>query len=73
MSSSDRKLVHHHLTSLFVEAAEQKVPEDVIGRLLIGAAIKLWRNSRSVEDITSALKFTIDNLVPDLEYPFMRP
>ena len=73
MSSSDRTLVHKHLAGLFAEAADQKVPEDVLGRLLLSAAIGLWRNSRSIDDIASELKFTIDNLDPDLEYPFMRP
>ena len=73
MSSSDRELVNSHLEILFAQAAEKKIPEDLIGRLLVSAAIGIWRNSRSVEDITSELNFTIENLDPDVEYPFMRP
>ncbi len=73
MSSSDRKFVNSHLDALFREAKEKAIPEDVVGRLLVSAAIGLWRNNRTVEDIASELNFIVENLDTDQQYPFMRP
>ena len=73
MSAKDRELVNSHLETLLADAAAKSVPEDLIGRLLVGAAIGIWRKSRSVQDIAAELEFTIENLDPDVEYPFMRP
>ena len=73
MAAADRQLVNAHLKTLLADAADKGVPDDVIGRLLVGAAIGIWRNSRSVDDIAEELRFTIDNLDPDTDYPFMRP
>ena len=73
MSAEDRDLVNSHLEQLLVLTNEKGVPEDLVGRLLVGAAIEIWRKSRSVKDIASELEFTIENLDPDTEYPFIRP
>ena len=73
MGASDRKLVNEHVENLLRAAAADKMPEDLLGRLLVEAAIGIWRRSRTVTDIASELQFTVDNLDPDLEYPFMRP
>ena len=73
MGASDRKLVNAHIEQLLTAAAADKVPEDLIGRLLVQSAIGIWRRTRTVEDIASELEFIAENLNPDLEYPFMRP
>jgi len=73
MGAADRKLVNTHLEKLLAEASDEGVPEDLVGRLLVSAAIGIWRNTRSVDDIAKELHFTIDNLDPDTDYPFMRP
>ncbi len=73
MSSSDRKFVNSHLEVLFQEAKQQAIPEDVVGRLLVSAAIGVWRNNRTIEDIASELNFIVENLDTDQQYPFMRP
>ena len=73
MSQSDRTVVTRHLESLLETTNDAHIPEDVVGRLLVEAAIGLWRNARSVDDIASELNFIIDNLDDDTEYPFMRP
>ena len=73
MGAADRKLVNTHLETLLADANANGIPEDLLGRLLISAAIGIWRNSRSVEDIAEELRFTLDNLDPDTDYPFMRP
>ncbi|MGR8921344.1 MAG: hypothetical protein ACU85V_17140 [Gammaproteobacteria bacterium] len=73
MGASDRQLVNRHLEALLAEAAQDRVPEDLLGRLLVEAAIGLWRNGRGIDDIAAELRYTAENLDPDLEYPFMRP
>lgn len=73
MSAEDRNLVNSHIEQLLAASGEKGIPEDLIGRLLVSAAIGIWRNSRSIADISSELAFTIENLDPDAEYPFMRP
>ncbi len=73
MGAADRKLVNAHVENLLADAAAYGTPEDLLGRLLISAAIGIWRNSRPVGDIAAELRYTIDNLDPDTDYPFMRP
>ena len=73
MSAEDRNLVNSHIEQLLASTSENGIPEDLVGRLLVSAAIGIWRNSRSVEDIASELEFAIENLDPDTEYAFMRP
>ncbi len=73
MSAEDRDLVNSHLEQLLILTKEKGVPEDLVGRLLVGAAIGIWKKSRSVKDIAAELEFTIENLDPDTEYPFIRP
>jgi hypothetical protein len=68
-----RQLVETHYASLLAAAADCGVESDLIGRLLLGAIISTWRESRTVADIASELEFARDNLDPDKEYVFMRP
>lgn len=70
---NDRELVKKHLDTLLEEAAQQEVPNDILGRLLLEAAVDLWRRDRSCEDISSELEFTAENLDPDQTFAFMRP
>lgn len=73
MGAAERKLVNEHVEAILEVAASDKMPEDVLGRHLMEAAIGLWRRSRSPADIVSELQFMIDNMDEDTEYPFMRP
>jgi hypothetical protein len=70
---SDRDVIQRHLQALLVEAASQKIPTDVVGRMLLDEIIALWRAERSLEDIAAELRYTIENLDPDADYAFMRP
>lgn len=70
---SDRAVVRRHLGALLTEANAAGIPADVVGRLLLEEVIELWQRERSIEDIASELRFAIENLDPDLEYPFIRP
>jgi len=70
---SDRDVIQRHLQALLAEAASQKIPTDVVGRMLLDEIIALWRAERSLEDIAAELRYTIENLDPDADYAFMRP
>ncbi|MBW2292807.1 MAG: hypothetical protein JRG94_10920 [Deltaproteobacteria bacterium] len=71
--SSDREVVARHVKALLAEAAEQKIPRDVVGRLLVQEAIEIWKLERSISDIESELKFVVESLDPDTDFEFMRP
>ena len=73
MGASDRELVKQHLEPLIAAAAASGMSEDVLGRLLLEAAVDLWRRSRAIDDIAGELGFTADNLDPDIDYNFIRP
>ena len=74
MGAADRELVKRHIDVLLKEAGEQKVPLDLIGRLLMDVAIGVWRQSgREIDDIAAELEYKAGNLDPNAEFPFMRP
>ena len=70
---SDDDLVNRHFGALLEEAEREKIPADVIGRLLLRKVTVLWLESRSCDDVASELRFAIDNLDPDQDFTFMRP
>lgn len=70
---SDRAVIRRHVGALLTEAKETGIPPDVVGRMLLDEVVELWRQHRSLEDIAAELRFTIENLDPDLDYPFIRP
>ena len=70
---SDRSVIRRHLGALLTETHEAGIPPELVGRMLLDEVIELWRQSRSIDDIAAELRFMIDNLDPDTEYPFMRP
>ncbi len=70
---SDREVVGQHVKALLAEAAAQKIPRDVVGRLLVQEAIEIWKAERSLSDIESELKFVVESLDPDTDFEFMRP
>jgi hypothetical protein len=70
---SDRAVIRRHVGALLAEAREAGIPADVVGRMLLDEVVELWRQHRSLEDIAAELRFTLENLDPDLDYPFIRP
>jgi hypothetical protein len=69
----DSEIVARHVGALTSDSDAAKVPRDVVGRLLIQAAIKIWQEERGWEDIANELRYVSENLDPDLDYEFMRP
>lgn len=70
---SERAIIRRHLGALLEEAHEARIPTDVVGRMLLDEVLELWRQSRPLEDIAAELRYTIENLDPDIDYPFIRP
>lgn len=68
-----RTIVRKHVSALLSETRASRVPDDVVGRLLLEGVIELWRGQRSCEDIASELQSTAENLDPDTDHEFMRP
>jgi hypothetical protein len=71
--NADRALVKRHIEALRADAAAQQVPADVIGRLLLQAAIDTWQGARGWQDIARELVSVAENLDPDSDHEFMRP
>jgi hypothetical protein len=71
--ASDSEIVDRHVAALRAEAKAAQVPDDVLGRMLVQAAIALWKESRDWRDVARELQFIADNLDPDTDYEFMRP
>ncbi len=70
---SERAIVRRHLGALLEAARAARMPDEVVGRILLYEVIELWQRTRSIEDIGAELRYLIDNLDPDQQYPFMRP
>ncbi len=70
---TDRELVQRHVEALIEAAAAAGVPADVAARLLLQEVVEIWKRDRSLDDISSELKFVADNLDPDTDFEFMRP
>ena len=70
---SERNLVEGLFETLLAESRAAGIPDDVIGRLVIDQVVSLWRESRSLADITSELSFLAENVDPDADFEFMRP
>lgn len=70
---SDRAIIRRHLGALLEEAHAARIPTEVVGRMLLDEVLELWRQSRTVDDIAVELRYMIENLDPDIDYPFIRP
>ena len=73
LTMSDRAVIRRHVGALLAEARETGIPADVVGRMLLDEVVELWRQHRSLDDIAAELRYMIDNLDPDQDYPFIRP
>lgn len=71
--SSDLQLVRELFQSLVGDATKAGLPNDVVGRLVLGEVIGLWMRERSVQDIGSELVFAAEHLDPATVYEFIRP
>jgi len=70
---SERDLVRQHVGNLLRDARDQRIPSDVVGRLLVNEAIEIWKQERSLADVSRELEFIAGSLDPDTDFEFMRP
>lgn len=69
---SPYQLVSRHVEAAVAEAAAASIPSDVVASNLLAEAVRLLRETRSVQDVRSALAFAMDN-VEEQDFSFMRP
>ncbi len=68
-----RDIVTAHVEAALKEAAELQIPTDVLGRVMFEQVLRMWRETRSHEDIKSELLAAVEHLDPDEDFMFMRP
>lgn len=66
-------IVKKHLDAMVAEAGETGYKREEVGRTLMSFVIQIYRETRSVEDISEELRYVMSNLDPDQDYTFMRP
>ena len=71
--TTTRDIVMPHIDAGLAEAAERKMSSDAVARILFEQALRIWKESRSPEDIRSELLEAADHLDPDEDFIFMRP
>ncbi len=71
MSTYD--MVSRHIEQALAEAAGKSISDDVVARCLLSEAIRLFKRSRSNDDIAAELTAAADNLDEDSPLIFIRP
>jgi hypothetical protein len=70
---STHQLVARHVAAALREATDRQIADDVVARCLLSEAIRLFKQSRSNDDIAAELTAAADNLDEDTPLVFMRP
>ncbi|MFA7639079.1 MAG: hypothetical protein WCY02_07190 [Parvibaculum sp.] len=68
-----RDILTPHLDAALTEANEKKMSSDAVARILFEQALRIWKESRSPDDIRAELLEAADHLDPDEDFTFMRP
>tara|TARA_R110000868_G_scaffold142460_2_gene359823 strand:- start:593 stop:811 length:219 start_codon:yes stop_codon:yes gene_type:complete len=71
--TSARDIVTKHVDAMIAEAKGEQVPTDVLGRIMFEQVLRIWRESRTLEDIRAELETAVEHLDPDEDFTFMRP
>ena len=66
-------MVSHHIEQALAEAAGKSISDDVVARCLLSEAIRLFKRSRSNDDIAAELNAAAENLDDDSPLIFIRP
>jgi len=70
---STYQMVSRHVEAALAEAAGKGIADDVVARNLLSEAIRVFRRSRSNDDIAAELAAAADNLDEDAPLAFIRP
>lgn len=67
------QIARKHVAAAIAEAGETGYQADEVGRAILSDILRIWRETRPLDDIARELVAAADNLDPDTDYPFMRP
>ncbi len=70
---STYQMVSRHIEQALAEAAGKSIADDVVARCLLSEAIRIFKRSRTNEDIAAELTAAADNLDDDSPLIFIRP
>jgi hypothetical protein len=70
---SSHEMVARHVAAALHEASTHSISSDVVARCLLSEAIRIFRQQRSIEDISAELMAAADNLDEDAPLAFIRP
>lgn len=70
---SSYQMVSRHVEAALAEASGKGIADDVVARNLLSEAIRIFRRSRSNDDIAAELTAAADNLDEDAPLSFIRP
>lgn len=68
-----RDIVDAHIDTMMKEVTEAGQSPDAAARILFEHVLRIWRETRTPDDIASELTYAADNIDPDEDYMFMRP
>ncbi|MGB5950715.1 MAG: hypothetical protein WBG82_15465 [Parvibaculum sp.] len=68
-----RDIAEPHLEAALAEAREKQISTDALARIFFEGVLRIWRETRSPEDIKAELTSALDFLDPDEDFTFMRP
>ncbi|ABS62504.1 conserved hypothetical protein [Parvibaculum lavamentivorans DS-1] len=68
-----RDVIMPHIEAALAEAAEKKLSQDAMARIMFEQALRIWRECRTPEDIRTEIMEAADHLDPDEDFMFMRP
>lgn len=68
-----RDVASPHIEAALAEAREKQLSTDAVARIFFEAVLRVWRETRSPEDIRAELIEAADHLDPDEDFMFMRP
>ena len=70
---STHAMVSRHIEQALAEAGAKSISDDVVARCLLSEAIRLFKRTRSNDDIAAELTAAADNLDEDSPLIFIRP
>ncbi|PCJ69215.1 MAG: hypothetical protein COA62_11325 [Rhodobiaceae bacterium] len=68
-----REIATRTMDAALAEAETANVAADAVARVMLEKVLHIYKQTRSIEDISSELISTAENLDPDTDYAFMRP
>lgn len=68
-----RDIAAPHFEAAIDEAREKQLSTDAVARIFFEGVLRIWRQTRSPEDIRAELIEAAEHLDPDEDFMFMRP